>query len=115
MTDDSMLSRVAQAIAASHGREDWQEDVPAARAAIKAMREPTLAMLEAAVPGLVDWGFLPDEWRAMIDYAAEAETQRPGGIGQGATIGTLPTHPLRQRDVPVAPLIIDARRHSRIL
>jgi hypothetical protein len=111
-----MLSRVAQAIATAHGQEGWQAELPAAKAAILAMREPTLAMLEAAVPGLVDWGFLPDEWRAMIDYAAEANTQTHGGVGQGASSGALPTYlqRLSQHDT-AAPKRIDARKHSRLL
>jgi hypothetical protein len=33
------------------------------------MREPTPEMLEAALPDLPDWGYLPDDWRAMIDHA----------------------------------------------
>jgi hypothetical protein len=25
-------------------------------------------MLDAAVPDAPDWGYLPDDWRAMIDH-----------------------------------------------
>jgi hypothetical protein len=70
MIEEPMIVRVARAIAISAGEEDWRDHIAAARAAVKAMREPTCAMLEAAVPDFPDWGFLPDEWRAMIDYAA---------------------------------------------
>jgi hypothetical protein len=34
------------------------------------MREPTTAMLLAAILNLPDWGYLPDGWQAMIDYVA---------------------------------------------
>ena len=70
MRHGSMLVRVAQAIAACHGSPDWMGFIPAARAAMLAMREPTPDMLEAATQGLPDWGHLPDDWRAMIDHAA---------------------------------------------
>ena len=65
-----MIERVARALAASLGGSDWRAFVPAARAAVAAMREPTVDMLEAAVPDLPDWGYLPDDWRAMIDHIA---------------------------------------------
>jgi hypothetical protein len=72
---DPMIVKVAKAIAisAGAGEEDWKFHVNAARAAVKAMREPTCAMLEAAVPDLPDWGYLPDEWQAMIDYVASEQ------------------------------------------
>ena len=41
-----------------------------ARAVLLAMREPTVEMLEAAMPDLPDWGSLPDDWRSMIDHVA---------------------------------------------
>jgi hypothetical protein len=63
----SMTERVAKAIASVMGEADWRTCVGAARAAVIAMREPTIDMLEAAVP---DWGYLPDDWRAMIDHVA---------------------------------------------
>ena len=65
-----MIERVARALAVSLGGSDWRVFVPAARAAVAAMREPTVDMLEAAVPDLPDWGYLPDDWRAMIDHIA---------------------------------------------
>ena len=66
----SMTERVARAIASALGAGDWRPYVGAARAAVLAMREPTADMLEAAVPDLPDWGYLPDDWRAMIDHVA---------------------------------------------
>jgi hypothetical protein len=32
------------------------------------MREPTCEMLEAATDRLPEWGYVPEEWRAMIDH-----------------------------------------------
>ena len=66
----SMIERVARALAQSLGGDDWRSFETAARAAVAAMREPTPAMLDAALPELPDYGFLPDDWRAMIDHAA---------------------------------------------
>lgn len=65
-----MIERVARALAANLGGDDWRRFVDAARAAVAAMREPTPDMLDAATPGLPDWGYLEDDWRAMIDHAA---------------------------------------------
>ena len=67
----SMTERVAKAIAAALDTADWRTCVGAARAAVTAMREPTVDMLEAALPDMPDWGYLPDDWRAMIDHVAE--------------------------------------------
>ena len=75
MDEEPMIVKVARAIAASAGEKDWRIHVSTARAAVRAMREPTNAMLEAAIPDLPDWGFLPDEWQAMIDYVA---SEQPG-------------------------------------
>lgn len=61
-----MIETVARAIALHESDPDWHAHVPAARAALQALLEPTTDMLEAAVPGCVDWGYLPDEWRVMI-------------------------------------------------
>ena len=66
----SMTERVARAIAAAMGSDDWRPYVEAARAAVIAMREPTADMLEAALPDMPDWGYLPEDWRAMIDHVA---------------------------------------------
>ena len=70
MTSGSMIAKVAQAIAVAEGDTNWQSRLGTARAAVNAMREPSTAMLQAAIPDLPDWGYLPDEWQAMIDYVA---------------------------------------------
>ncbi len=70
MSGDSMIVKVAKAIAVATGDADWKIHLAAARAAVRAMREPSTAMLQAAMPDLPDWGYLPDEWQAMIDYVA---------------------------------------------
>ena len=72
MKSDSMVVRVAQAIAATQAQSDWWSYVEAARSAISAMREPSSDMLEAVLAGLPDWGTLPDDWRIMIDHALSA-------------------------------------------
>ncbi len=66
----SMIERVARAIAGSVGADDWRPYVDAARAAVRAMREPTVEMLDAALPDMPDWGYLPEDWRTMIDHIA---------------------------------------------
>lgn len=63
-----VLIRVARALAMSQGRSDWQSFVGAAQATLRELREPSEDMLEAASPGLPDWGDLPEGWRAMIDH-----------------------------------------------
>jgi hypothetical protein len=68
---NSMTERVARAIAGALGQDDWRTCIEAARAAVTAMREPTPDMLEAALPDMPDWGYLPDDWRAMIDYVSQ--------------------------------------------
>jgi hypothetical protein len=65
---DSMIIRVAQAIALARNEENWRNHIVSARAAIAAMREPTPDMLDVATVGLPDWGYLPDDWRMMIDH-----------------------------------------------
>ena len=74
MNEDSMIVKVAKAIAVATGDADWKVHLTTARAAVGAMREPTTAMLQAAMSDLPDWGDLPDEWQAMIDYVA---TEQP--------------------------------------
>lgn len=69
-TSPSMTEQVARAIAGTLGAEDWRPYVGAARAAVTALREPTVDMLDAALPDTPDWGYLPDDWRAMIDHVA---------------------------------------------
>ena len=81
MTDITMIEQMARAIAASRDSDDWTASLPAARAALMALREPTLDMLEAALPGLPDWGYLPEEWQAMIDHViAEQPAVQTGAI-----------------------------------
>lgn len=63
-----MIERVARALAESLGGDDWRAFTDAARTAVAAMREPTPEMLEAALPDMPDWGYLPEDWRAMIDH-----------------------------------------------
>jgi hypothetical protein len=65
---DPMIVRMARAIALSQGSTEWQNYVEAARVSLTALRDPSVEMLEAATPGMPDWGELPDEWRAMIDH-----------------------------------------------
>ena len=74
MSEDSMIVKVAKAIAVVTGDKDWQVHLATARAAVGAMREPTPAMLQAAMPDMPDWGYLPDEWQAMIDYVVTEQT-----------------------------------------
>ena len=65
-----MVAWLAQAIAVAEGDTNWQSRLGTARAAVNEMREPSTAMLQAAIPDLPDWGYLPDEWQAIIDYVA---------------------------------------------
>ncbi len=65
---DPMIVRMARAIATSQGTSDWKPFVATARASLSAIREPSDEMLEAASDGMPDWGELPQEWRAMIDF-----------------------------------------------
>lgn len=65
---DPMLVRMARSIAASQGSTDWRGFVPMATASLQALREPSSEMLEAAMPGMPDWGDLPEDWRKMIDH-----------------------------------------------
>lgn len=68
MTRRSMLERIARAIATALNGEDWRAYVPAARASVEVLLEPTLDMLDAALPGLPDYGDLPEDWRAMMTH-----------------------------------------------
>lgn len=69
-TMSPMLERVARAIALSQGSSDWKSFAQSARAAVLALRTPTPDMLDAALPDSPDWGYLPEEWQAMIDHVA---------------------------------------------
>ena len=70
-----MIERVARAIASSRhlSEELWPDWAPEARAAIKAMREPTkkmqMAFYEIDAPGAP--AGCVDGWQAMIDAALE--------------------------------------------
>jgi hypothetical protein len=75
MCKDQMLARIARAIAGAQQTPDWRTAPPAARAALAAMREPAVPMLEAALADLPDCSSLPSAWRAMIDYAAGESLQ----------------------------------------
>jgi hypothetical protein len=63
-----MIEKVARAIAASQGTSEWRQSLVAARCAVRALRDPTPEMLDAACTGLPDWGYLPEEWHAMINH-----------------------------------------------
>jgi len=67
----SMIENVARAIANALGKEDWTECLTAARAAVLALSEPTHDMLEAAMPDFPDYGFLDQEYRAMMRHVAQ--------------------------------------------
>jgi hypothetical protein len=45
MSEDSMIVKVAKAIVVLTGDTDWKVHLSTARAAVRAMREPTTAML----------------------------------------------------------------------
>ena len=62
------LNEVAAAIARETGSQDLPTCLRAARAAVLALREPSVEMLEAAMPDVPDWGYLPEEWQKMIDF-----------------------------------------------
>jgi hypothetical protein len=74
-----MLFRVAQAIAKADGTADWQSRIEVALAAIRAMREPTPDMVEAAIGSLPDWGFLEEDWRRMIESVVGRSVDERGG------------------------------------
>jgi hypothetical protein len=63
-----MIEKVARAVAASQGSSDWRLSLVAARSAVGALRNPTPEMLDAACAGLPDWGYLLEDWHAMINY-----------------------------------------------
>lgn len=64
----SMSERVCRALAAAEGSTDWQHFKPAFKAVLAELREPSLDMLVAATGDLPDFGYLPEEWKAMIDH-----------------------------------------------
>ena len=81
MTDDPMIVKVAKAIAVTTGDTDWRVHIATARAAVKAMREPTSAMLEAAMP-LYDalYAWCKDRVQALD----ESHNWKPAGMAATA-------------------------------
>jgi hypothetical protein len=72
-----MIEAIARAIAQSENSLDWHSRLPAARAALNAMLEPTPEMLDAALPTSADWGDLPDDWRAMVQHVIDEQVGKP--------------------------------------
>lgn len=72
-----MIEKVARAIAVEQGSVDYVSCLGVARAAVRALREPSCEMLEAALPNLPDWGYLPEEWTKMIDHVLQEEPCLP--------------------------------------
>lgn len=62
--------KIASILANMYADSKSVSHIMAAEAVILALREPSLGMLEAAMPNCSDWGYLPEEWQAMIDFAA---------------------------------------------
>jgi hypothetical protein len=73
-----VIEAVARAIASSENVQDWRSRIPAARAALTALLEPSPEMLEAALPTETDWGYLPEEWRAMVQHVLDERAEGPG-------------------------------------
>lgn len=71
MSYENMIEMVARAIAKELGSTEWSLYVSAARAATRALREPTPDMLQAAAPDVPDWDYLCEDWVEMIDFVAE--------------------------------------------
>lgn len=83
---DSMIEKVAKAMAepymwvartpAALKREPWREFIPAARAAIEAMREPTEAMVQAGESQMEPTDdrhhIVSNVWQSMIDATLDA-------------------------------------------
>lgn len=75
----SMIEKVARAISLSQTQTEtmWQAFLPEARAAIEAMREPTEAMIESAIPIVPDCGsphnYPEPIWQEVIDAALKEE------------------------------------------
>ncbi|PKA40473.1 hypothetical protein CWR43_28280 [Rhizobium sullae] len=76
----TMIERVARAICLAELPTDnkWELCVPAARAAIEAMREPTDEMTSAMIWQVNDWqnerGTDQDVWYAPIDAALKEDS-----------------------------------------
>ncbi len=81
-SDNRMIVRVANAIAKSLGDTSWENHINTARAAVSALRQPTDDMLDAALHDMPDWGYLPEDWEAMIDYVMHepVDQKNPGSL-----------------------------------
>jgi len=81
MAESEMIERVARAICrAEYGPGDagWANQIPAARAAIEAMREPTEGMLDKGAVAEGDGNLAQQAlniWAAMIDAALSPSTK----------------------------------------
>ena len=69
----TMIEKVARAIAIEQAATDWHQCLTAARAAVEALRTPSVEMLSSALPQCPDWGYLPEDWSAMIEYVVREE------------------------------------------
>lgn len=82
---ESMVERVAREIAGpahaapwgATGKQNWEMYTTEARAAIKAMREPTKKMRGAAVRAKVPPGGFTRGYQAMIDAALDEKEPTP--------------------------------------
>lgn len=69
-----MIERVAKAISAKIGDQDWRDSIYLAKAAIEAMREPTQNMMNGTA-GLRGDPSDPEIYRAMIDAALQSDNE----------------------------------------
>jgi hypothetical protein len=66
-----MVERVARVLASDWADDDWQNLVPDAQRAVRAMTEPTEAMIQA-IPGAADpviAEIIREHWRLMVTAA----------------------------------------------
>jgi hypothetical protein len=71
----TMIEKVARAIAITQGKADWHDCIVTAREAVNALTEPTDEMLDGAFPDLPDWGYLPNDWGAMIGFVVSEQVE----------------------------------------
>jgi hypothetical protein len=64
-----MVERVARELAVAADHANWEEFVPDARMAIRAMREPTEKMLKEGNRSTTDGRGAEESWPTMIDEA----------------------------------------------
>ena len=74
----NMIERIARTLCGLAGdppdsEPDWEAFVPAARAVLQAIREPSVEMAEAGIEATAAGGAEVSVWRAMIDCALEEE------------------------------------------